>query len=381
MKRAYNILVLVLMSLLLGGCSSSLYTSTLGYSDDMYSTPDYKKFVDNVKQKQAERAKEEQQKAEQKLAEFKAMAEAQGVKYNEVESLSEVDLGHIATSYESAYAHRLKGASSLSYKMPSSYYNLRYSSDFQFLTAYDPMVYNVVVMGDEVWVEPKYISSMFGTWGAPSYSTAPYWGPYYSSFYGNWGYNPYYWSHYPYDYYMWWGYPYYGWYDPWYYPPMWGPGFYPGYHPGHHPGYNPAPGNKPSGNNYPNYRPRPGAGASGNYRGLESGSRPGSTSNLRPGTGGKSRFDFTPRPTTGSSRVGNSSNINRPSNGRENDRFSNQNNTINRPSNNNSNRNTGYNNSNSSNYRPSGGGGFNSGGGFTGGGSPRSGGGGNYRGR
>lgn len=377
MNRVIRIFVAIWAAVALAGCTASLYTSSLGYSDDMYTIPDYQKFIDTQAKRRAELEAAKQKSAESSLEKYKAMAEAQGIKYNEVESFDNLDLGRVATTYESAYAHRLKGQSSISYKMPSSYYDLRYSSDFQFLSAYDPMVYNVVVMGSEVWVEPKYISSMFGTWGAPSYSTSLYWGPAYSSLYGYWGYDPYYWGYYyPYNY-SWWGYPYnpyYGWYDPWFYPPMWYPGHYPGYHP--KPPHNPGGGAQSS--YYPNYHPRPSKGSGSNYRGLQGSPRPSTGTVGRPGTTSGSRFDFSPRPGESNNRTGS---INRPSSGRgQNNSSYRPNNDYNRPTNSNQNRNSGYNNSNSSNYRQSSG---SMGGGYTqgsGGGSSR-GGGGNYRGR
>lgn len=118
----------------------------------------------------------------------------------------------LADTYESAYARRLRGFESPTYRMPSSYYNFRYGSSFTYATAYDPAFYNIIISGDEVWVEPKYITSMFGTWGGTPYG----------GWYFGWNYSP-----------SWWGYPSYAWggwnwgfgftwYDPW-----WGPGWPP----------------------------------------------------------------------------------------------------------------------------------------------------------
>ncbi len=128
----------------------------------------------------------------------------------------------LADDYDSAYARRLRGFNSPTYRMPSSYYNLAYSSAMTYASAYDPAFYNVIVMGDEVWVEPRYISSMFGSWGAPSYFNFNYsfGGWYGGGMYGGgmWGYNPY----------SWWGYPRYSWWDWNYgynYNPYWG-GYY-----------------------------------------------------------------------------------------------------------------------------------------------------------
>ena len=143
----------------------------------------------------------------------------------------------VADTYESAYARRLYGFSSPTYRMPSSYYTYRYSDAFFYASAYDPALYNVMVSGDLVWVEPKYITSMFGTWGAavvPAYSwyynwTRPYWG---------WGY-PYAWGGY-------WGF---GYYDPFYAWNWWGYPYYPYYppYPPHRPPHGPHPPHFPNG--------------------------------------------------------------------------------------------------------------------------------------
>ena len=82
----------------------------------------------------------------------------------------------LADDYESAYARRLRGFESPTYKMPSSYINARYGSAFNYVSAYDPAFYNIVVMGDQVWVEPKYITSMFGSWGTVIYADPWYYG-------------------------------------------------------------------------------------------------------------------------------------------------------------------------------------------------------------
>ena len=110
----------------------------------------------------------------------------------------------VANTYESAYARRLRGFQSANYRMPSSYYSLRYNGNVTYATAYDPAFYNIMVSGDEVWVEPKYITSMFGTWGATRASVAlsPWyygWGSW-ASFYDPW-------------YYSCWGFPRYSWWD------------------------------------------------------------------------------------------------------------------------------------------------------------------------
>jgi hypothetical protein len=87
--------------------------------------------------------------------------------------------------------------------MPSSYFDLRYGNSRFYVSAYDPSFYNVMVSGSQVWVEPKYITSMFGTWGATNATMLIH-----SPWYYGWStglYDPFYYSS--------WGFPHYSWYD------------------------------------------------------------------------------------------------------------------------------------------------------------------------
>lgn len=209
----------------LTGCSTANY-ATRGYAaDDLYATHDQVA----IARKQQAKAEAEKAAAEARRAEWEArIAEAQaaaaeneyyGNPYNEV----------LADTYESAYARRLWGFESPTYRMPSSYYNFRYGGSFNYVTAYDPAFYNIVVSGDQVWVEPKYITSMFGNWGGSVVYADPwYWGwnawPYRPGSYGfsigSWG----------------WSFGWNNWYNPWYnpwYDPWWGPGWGPGWGHGH----------------------------------------------------------------------------------------------------------------------------------------------------
>ncbi len=213
--------------------------------DDMYSAHDPQKIATQRAQEAATaRAQAEARQAawEAKLAEAKALAAEK--EFNELitepVSINPYD-AVLADDYQSAYARRLYGFSSPSYRMPSSYYTYRYTDAYHYASAYDPAFYNIMVSGDQVWVEPKYITSMFGNWGAsvvvPTYSwyygwTRPNYGcwygyPHYSWYDWSWnfGYNPYWgWS------FGWGGYPYYPGYIPphhHYYPPHYGGG-------GHH---------------------------------------------------------------------------------------------------------------------------------------------------
>ena len=245
MKGFKSILVAITALILMSGCSEAFYASVEA-KDGMYGVHD-KIAIENLQKAKAERqrAEAEARRAEweARLAEAQAKAAEYGYYYYAEPSYSSV----VADTYESAYARRLRGFSSPTYRLPSSYYDFRYGDAYDYVTAYDPAFYNIMVSGDQVWVEPKYISSMFGTWGAtnvtlaagswyfgwtsPFYNYGAWWGyPRYSWWDWNWGicYNPYH---------NWWGYgwgPSWGWYNPYW----WGPSYYPPHHgsgrPSHH---------------------------------------------------------------------------------------------------------------------------------------------------
>lgn len=175
MKNIRILIGIITLSMILTGCTSAYYQSTGSGAalDDMYGTHD-KVAIAKKQQAQAEAQKAA---AEARRAEWEArLAESQASTaednyYSSTGSNSSYQ-SVVADDYESAYARRLRGFESGSYNMPSSYYSLQYSDDFRYATAYDPAFYNVMVMGDQVWVEPRYITSMFGSWDARRYITA-----------------------------------------------------------------------------------------------------------------------------------------------------------------------------------------------------------------
>lgn len=229
MKTMKTGIGLLLLALLTTGCSSAYYQSEGYAGDDLYGIHNKTKIAQREKAKaEAEKAEAEARRA--KWEALMAQAQADDAENRYYGSNDFDDL--VADDYESAYERRLRGFESPTYKMPSSYWNLRYSGTFNYLTAYDPAFYNIIVMGDEVWVEPKYITSMFGTWGSPSIVSFGWSAGLYNDWYFSWGYNPYPWA-YPgfgwpyYSYNPYWGYPYWGGYYPYW-------GYYPGWGGGHH---------------------------------------------------------------------------------------------------------------------------------------------------
>ena len=209
-------------SILAVGCSSLFIASTLP-PDDLYRTDNRQVVISRI--------------------EAEAVADAQGASYQADYGSADGYTSIVADNYESAYARRLYGFNSPTYKLPSSYYRLAGNSTMFYATAYDPAYYNIMVSGDQVWVEPKYITSMFGSWGATNVTYGIYSSPW--NYGWSYGASPFYYS--------WWGYPRYSWYDwnwnicynPWYYDWCWGYPSY-GYHP-HYPGFMPP--------HPPHYRP------------------------------------------------------------------------------------------------------------------------------
>ena len=331
MKKWSILSGIALFTAVLSGCSSAYYASAGYAGDDLYETHD-RTAIARRQQQEAEARKAE---AEARRAEWEArIAEAEAAaaerQYNGTSGSNSYSYSSVlADSYESAYARRLRGFESLSYRMPSSYYNFRYGDAFTYVSAYDPAFYNIVVSGDQVWVEPKYITSMFGTWGATVYTGGWYGGWDYGWRFGSawWRYPSWGWS---------WGFAYHPWHDPWYragWGPAWGPYWYG--HAGYRPAHNyrldryPASGGS-------NWRGSTSSGSRNNGYGTGSNSgRTGSYNNGR-GTG-----SYNNRGTGSSSRSNNSTN-NRNNTMNNNSNYNNGSN-----SNSNSNRSGSYNNSSS----------------------------------
>lgn len=256
----------------------------------------------------------------------------------------------LITSYDEALQRRLDAYQNYK-EMDDSYWQLMENYNKMLTNKYDQDLYNVITFGNEMWVEPRYISALFdgsdpaaGVLGKELLVSQPK-----SNVTINVGVNlsPWGWND-PWDYswgwgsrwnyYSYWNRPYWGsswgWGPSWgwgggYYPgwgPSWGwggPGYYPPYYPGggHHHHYYPS---RPViwGNNSPGYRPGSGSGSSGRpgysggYRRNENGTnvivgsgsgstrpgaRPGSA--IRPGGTGNQYNPGTSRPSTGSGQT------------------------------------------------------------------------------
>lgn len=297
MNKRNSVVVTILATLLFGaGCSSSLYQRDIYADDDLYGVHDRGRIAAATQ----ERDRMRRERAEARQAQWRTYAE--GSYYDDSDSYG----GVLADTYESAYARRLRGFSSATYRMPASYFDLRYGGSFHFLTAYDPASYNIIVMGDQAWVEPKYITSMFGSWGGAGAVTFGF--GIYDPWYSSWGYNPY-WGGWNYPGWSW------GWgpgFNPW-----WGPGYWwDPYHWGHHPGWGgghhhyPHPWERPNVVHRGQYRYAPGAGSSapiGSGSFIDRGSMRGGYRNGTAVSGGSRPGSSVVRPGSSSGRPGSSS--------------------------------------------------------------------------
>lgn len=323
MRRFIGRVILFAQVLVVVSCASVWKNST--YTDDLYSVHN-KISIANRQKAEAELAKAQyeaqQAQYEATLAKIKAEASKRGIAVADDSSFNGYD-AVLADSYESAYARRLYGFSSPTYRMPSSYYDWRYSDAFHYASAYDPAFYNIMVSGDMVWVEPKYVTSMFGSWGAavvPSYGWYYGWSdPFYywnTPYPYGWGWNRY-WG---WDFSFYWGYPYphhhhYYPHRPSYRPPHSYPPFHGGVgntghqhnRPGAIVGRNPG-ASRPAdrGGSVAPSRPSSGRGSQPAYRG-------GSTSSGRYNSGSSSYRDNSGRSSSRSNSSGSSSIYRAPS--------------------------------------------------------------------
>ncbi len=214
-NRLINVLGGIFAALLLGGCSATVYSGASSVNDDLYAPRNRSELMAARAEHQArvlaeqQAAEEAEQKRREEIARTIADLQKQEAQQEEL-SYSSVLSDGIQDSYE----RRLRGINSPSYKMPSSYADAATSTTARYASAYDPAFYNVMVSGDEIWVEPKYVSSFFGDWGATNVTVnLGLWG--YPSW--TWWNSPWWWGWSPTWSWNWnWGWNHYGWYSPWY---------------------------------------------------------------------------------------------------------------------------------------------------------------------
>jgi hypothetical protein len=216
-----RLIVYLALILILSSCSSSfkLGSGVDGY-DDVYYNSKSEIDVSNVEEADKEEI------AKQDAQDFNSMRRSaedilRESEANDVDTvIYESDMFTnpydevLVDNYNDSYERRLRGFSNPRYGLTN--YSLIANSDaWWYVSAYDPAFYNVVVVGDDVWVEPWYVSSAFGyrhsaySWGYSPYRWGFHYG-YHSPYFTGW--NPYYRG------------PYHGWYG--HYHGYWGNSWY-----------------------------------------------------------------------------------------------------------------------------------------------------------
>ncbi|MDR2937285.1 MAG: hypothetical protein LBU80_08120 [Rikenellaceae bacterium] len=297
-----KILVKYAMMLVGGALIATACTTTMsasrsgGPSDDLYATHD-RAAIARAQAEQSARIAAARTAAEQRAADAVVARERYALEEIENAGLDGYYSEDIfSDTYEESYARRLQGFGSLTYNLPSSYWDYRYSDAYFQTMGYDPAFYSVIVMGDQVWVEPRYVTSMFGTWGRPvnycyGWNSWSWYRPY-------WNWHAPYWGSPSWSSSMSWGYPYYGY--GWGSHYGWGGGYNRGYWNGYRDGYysGPAPYYGRYDRNVINGARRPMTGSTAVYPrstvndghstsasgGAVSGRRGGTTTSVTPGT-------------------------------------------------------------------------------------------------
>lgn len=326
-----------------------------GYVDDLYRGSTRKsKEAEAKKTVQLQESLQNQQQSQRMPVNWTPSRQTTSSVEMSPDMRSSPEWDELVTSYDEALQRRLDAYKNYR-EMDDTYWDLMESYHNMLSRKYDPDLYNVITFGNEMWVEPVYISALFDGSDpaagvqAKSFTTSPakvsinvnltpswwwndpwdYW--WYSRwrYAWNWGYyGPYWWGP------SWtWGWPGYwgpswawgpGWWGPGYWRPgYWGPGYYPPYWGGGHgphygrpviwgntrPGWGPAPGYRPGGGTLggrPSYsggfrRNENGTGVAINNGGGVVNRRPGNSS-IRPG--GSANLYNPSRPTIAGGSTG-----------------------------------------------------------------------------
>lgn len=211
MKTRTHIPLLTLIGLFAMSCTSSLQVSnTSSWNDEIYGAspkPQTSQLAvnENIKNTPEKKVDSDLNKLEQKYSDVLEI-NMDSIKNDTLIYKAEETNPYkriLSDSYEDSYERRLNGFKDPKYGIEN--WTVYHSDDWFYAQAYDPAFYNIIVMGDQIWVEPRYISLSFGWPHSHLYYgfgwNYSYWNSYYS---WNWG-----WS-YPYNYYN----PYA--YNPWY---------------------------------------------------------------------------------------------------------------------------------------------------------------------
>lgn len=189
MKTKLQILSVALLGLALASCSSSMNMSksSTNYSDDIYYTPRERvSNIDEVKS-YSDQSFIKQDTSKLSIAQLEK-------KYSKILASDSTNIDTVIYKADDSYSYENRLNFRRSY-FGISDYSLTFSDDLRWvLFAYPPSLYNIYVMNDQVWAEPRYSAS------------SCFWPHSYFNFgitfgYGFWNANPWFYSNYNYPYY------------------------------------------------------------------------------------------------------------------------------------------------------------------------------------
>ncbi|MFP4448317.1 MAG: hypothetical protein ACOCZ4_01005 [Bacteroidota bacterium] len=180
MKRI-NIILIIVTAFFFASCSTTLKQRTA--VDDLYFNPsertEYTDSEEDISNEYESILAKQEQESDTVIPEKEEESSKSG--FDRV----------LVDDYQTAYKKRQEARRSPSYGM-SDYYSVRFSDDYFYASAYDPSFYNIIILGNDVWVEPHYLTSHFGIgWRYNRFYNSPY-----SHHYGYFGMN----SFHPYHY-------------------------------------------------------------------------------------------------------------------------------------------------------------------------------------
>ena len=139
MKAMFKMLMLLVVGIAATACVTVGAATQTAYEDDIYGV---------VTRRDVQRVAQERHISQE--------SQYEGDSYESI----------VSSGYEDSFERRLRGKQDINYKTASSYYNAINSDAVWYAKIYDPAFYNVVFSGNSVWIEPKYVTAMFGNWGA-----------------------------------------------------------------------------------------------------------------------------------------------------------------------------------------------------------------------
>ena len=158
MKRNLFLLSLLLVS----GAVAEAYGQRGGYVDDLYRGSTRQSREAEKQEAAASRARrqEEKQQARQMPATWTPTQDAAAKRSVAESGVAGAARPELVTGYDEALQRRLEAYKSYR-EMDDTYWQLMEGYHKALVRKYDPDLYNVITFGNEMWVEPVYITALF----------------------------------------------------------------------------------------------------------------------------------------------------------------------------------------------------------------------------